>query len=66
MFNHGNIRLPYSVDKLLRLILVTPDMHRVHHSIVNKELNSNFGFNIPWWDRTLGTYQAQPQGDIRI
>lgn len=61
MFNHGNIRLPYSVDKLLRLMLVTPDMHRVHHSIVNKELNSNFGFNIPWWDRLCGTYQAQPQ-----
>ncbi len=61
MFNHGNIRLPYSVDKLLRLVLVTPDMHRVHHSIVKKELNSNFGFNIPWWDRLCGTYQAQPQ-----
>ncbi len=61
MFNHGNIRLPYSVDKLLRLVLVTPDMHRVHHSVVNKELNSNFGFNIPWWDRLCGTYQAQPQ-----
>jgi sterol desaturase/sphingolipid hydroxylase (fatty acid hydroxylase superfamily) len=61
MFNHGNIRLPCSVDKLLRLILVTPDMHRVHHSTVIKELNSNFGFNIPWWDRLCGTYRSQPQ-----
>ena len=60
MFNHGNVRIPGRVDALLRLILVTPDMHRVHHSVVPSETNSNFGFNVPWWDRLLGTYRAQP------
>ena len=60
MFNHGNIRLPLAVDRVLRLFVVTPDMHRVHHSVVPQETNSNFGFNIPWWDRLFGTYKAQP------
>jgi len=60
MFNHGNLRLPEGVDRFLRLVVVTPDMHRVHHSIVPAETNSNFGFNLPWWDRLLGTYRAQP------
>ncbi|WP_299755364.1 sterol desaturase family protein [uncultured Boseongicola sp.] len=60
MFNHSNIRLPTLVDRVLRLIVVTPDMHRVHHSIRPEETNSNFGFNLPWWDRLLGTYKAQP------
>lgn len=60
MFNHSNVRLPASVDRWLRRILVTPDMHRVHHSIVERETNSNFGFNLPWWDRLFGTYRAQP------
>lgn len=60
MFNHSNVRLPLVVDRLLRLIMVTPDMHRVHHSILPAETNSNFGFNLPWWDRLLGTYRAQP------
>jgi len=61
MFNHSNIRLPILVDRFLRLIVVTPDMHRVHHSIIPEETNSNFGFNLPWWDRLLGTYKAQPK-----
>lgn len=61
MFNHSNIRLPMLVDRFLRLIVVTPDMHRVHHSIIPEETNSNFGFNLPWWDRLLGTYKAQPK-----
>ncbi len=61
MFNHSNIRLPSRVDALLRLIVVTPDMHRVHHSVNPSETNSNFGFNLPWWDRLLGTYLAQPR-----
>ncbi len=61
MFNHSNIRLPVLVDRFLRLIVVTPDMHRVHHSIIPEETNSNFGFNLPWWDRLLGTYKAQPK-----
>ncbi|MBX9867611.1 MAG: sterol desaturase family protein [Burkholderiales bacterium] len=61
MFNHGNIRLPRRVDEFLRLVVVTPDMHRVHHSVVWTELNSNFGFNLPWWDRLCKTYQAQPK-----
>lgn len=61
MFNHSNIRLPMRVDAFLRLFVVTPDMHRVHHSIHPSETNSNFGFNMPWWDRLLGTYKAQPR-----
>lgn len=61
MFNHANIRLPRPVDRLLRWVLVTPDMHRVHHSIEDHEINSNFGFNLPWWDRLFGTYRDQPQ-----
>ena len=61
MFNHGNIRLPVALDRVLRWVLVTPDMHRVHHSIEDDETNSNFGFNLPWWDRLLGTYRDQPR-----
>jgi sterol desaturase/sphingolipid hydroxylase (fatty acid hydroxylase superfamily) len=61
MFNHSNIRLPARVDTVLRWVIVTPDMHRVHHSIHPSETNSNFGFNVPWWDRLLGTYRAQPR-----
>jgi len=60
MFNHGNVRLPRWLDRLLRLVVVTPDMHRVHHSVVRRETNSNFGFNLPWWDFLLGTYRDQP------
>ena len=62
MFSHGNVALPEALDRILRSIVVTPDMHRVHHSIVPSETNSNFGFNLPWWDRLLGTYRAQPAG----
>jgi sterol desaturase/sphingolipid hydroxylase (fatty acid hydroxylase superfamily) len=61
MFNHSNIRLPAALDRVLRLLVVTPDMHRVHHSILRHETNSNFGFNFPWWDRLFGTYRAQPK-----
>jgi sterol desaturase/sphingolipid hydroxylase (fatty acid hydroxylase superfamily) len=61
MFNHGNVRIPDGVDRALRWLVVTPDMHRVHHSIHAEETNSNFGFNLPWWDRLLGTYRAQPR-----
>jgi sterol desaturase/sphingolipid hydroxylase (fatty acid hydroxylase superfamily) len=60
MFNHGNIRLPLNVDRILRMLVVTPDMHRVHHSVIIRETNSNFGFNFPWWDRMFGTYRPQP------
>ena len=60
MFNHSNIRIPERFDRVLRWLVVTPDMHRVHHSIKPHETNSNFGFNLPWWDRLLGTYRAQP------
>ncbi len=60
MFNHANARLPEPIDRWLRWIVVTPDMHRVHHSILYNETNSNFGFNLPWWDRLFGTYRAQP------
>jgi sterol desaturase/sphingolipid hydroxylase (fatty acid hydroxylase superfamily) len=61
MFNHGNIRLAGGVDRVLRLFVVTPDMHRVHHSVEDDETNSNFGFNLPWWDRLFGTYRDQPR-----
>jgi sterol desaturase/sphingolipid hydroxylase (fatty acid hydroxylase superfamily) len=60
MFNHGNVRIPPALDRVLRWLVVTPDMHRVHHSILARETNSNFGFNLPWWDRLFGTYRAQP------
>lgn len=60
MFNHSNVRMPLGVDRILRLVVVTPDMHRVHHSSIARETNSNFGFNLPWWDYLLGTYRAQP------
>lgn len=60
MFNHSNVRIRFNVDRVLRWIVVTPDMHRVHHSVDPVETNSNFGFNLPWWDRLLGTYCAQP------
>ena len=61
MFNHGNVRIPTRLDRWLRWIIITPDMHRVHHSWYPDETNSNFGFNLPWWDRLLGTYRAQPR-----
>jgi len=61
MFNHANVRIPIWVDRVLRWIVVTPDMHRVHHSIVSRETNSNFGFNLPWWDRLFGTYRSAPE-----
>jgi sterol desaturase/sphingolipid hydroxylase (fatty acid hydroxylase superfamily) len=62
MFSHGNVRLPLGLDRFLRLMVVTPDMHRVHHSVIRQETDSNFGFNVPWWDRLFGTYREQPQG----
>ncbi len=61
MFNHANVSLPEQVDRYLRWFIVTPDMHRVHHSVIVNETNSNFGFNLPWWDRLLGTYRPQPE-----
>jgi sterol desaturase/sphingolipid hydroxylase (fatty acid hydroxylase superfamily) len=60
MFNHSNVRIPLGLDRILRRLVVTPDMHRVHHSILARETNRNFGFNLPWWDRLFGTYRAQP------
>lgn len=61
MFNHGNLRLPKQLDAILRLVIVTPDMHRVHHSVIKRETNSNYGFNLSIWDRLFGTYRTQPQ-----
>jgi sterol desaturase/sphingolipid hydroxylase (fatty acid hydroxylase superfamily) len=69
MFNHGNVRLPGPLDRALRWLLVTPDMHRVHHSTEVAEANSNFGFNLPWWDHLFGTYRAAarlPQESMSI
>ncbi len=60
MFNHGNVRFSQRVDSFLRLLVVTPEMHRVHHSTIRWETNSNLGFNFPWWDRLFGTYRDQP------
>jgi len=61
MFNHANIKLPATVDKILRLIIVTPDMHRVHHAVYDAEYNRNYGFNLSIWDRIFGSYTAQPR-----
>jgi sterol desaturase/sphingolipid hydroxylase (fatty acid hydroxylase superfamily) len=61
MFNHANIKLPGWLDRVVRLFLVTPDMHRIHHSADIHETNTNFGFNLPWWDYLLGTYVAEPK-----
>jgi sterol desaturase/sphingolipid hydroxylase (fatty acid hydroxylase superfamily) len=61
MFNHGNVRLPGWADRILRWLVVTPEMHRVHHSILRRETHSNFGFNLPWWDRLFRIYRAQPE-----
>ena len=61
MFNHGNVGLPPALDRVVRWMVVTPDMHRVHHSVRPEETNSNFGFNLPWWDRLFGTYRDQPR-----
>jgi sterol desaturase/sphingolipid hydroxylase (fatty acid hydroxylase superfamily) len=61
MFSHSNVQIPEGFDKILRLFVVTPDMHRIHHSASPPETNSNFGFNFTWWDRLLGTYRNQPE-----
>lgn len=66
MFSHANVRLPVSIDRVLRAIVVTPDMHRVHHSIVPREINTNFGFNLSVWDRLFGTYLQAAQQDARV
>jgi sterol desaturase/sphingolipid hydroxylase (fatty acid hydroxylase superfamily) len=60
MFNHSNVKLPPWLEPIARWIVVTPQMHQVHHSIERVETDSNFGFNLPWWDRLFGTYRAEP------
>lgn len=62
LFSHANINIPPRVERWLRWLVVTPDMHRVHHSVQEHETNTNFGFNLPWWDRLFGTYLDQPHG----
>jgi sterol desaturase/sphingolipid hydroxylase (fatty acid hydroxylase superfamily) len=61
VFNHANASVPALVERALRWMVVTPDMHRLHHSVIHEESSSNFGFNLPWWDRLFGTYRGQPQ-----
>jgi sterol desaturase/sphingolipid hydroxylase (fatty acid hydroxylase superfamily) len=61
MFNHSNIRMPKPLDRVLRTFVVTPDMHRVHHSVFRDETDRNFGFNLPWWDHLFGTYRSTPR-----
>jgi sterol desaturase/sphingolipid hydroxylase (fatty acid hydroxylase superfamily) len=65
MFNHGNVRIAHRLEPVLRWLVVTPDMHRVHHSIDRGETNSNFGFSLSVWDRLFGTYRAQPRAGHR-
>lgn len=60
LFNHSNVRMPHGVERVARYFIVTPDMHRIHHSVDPRETNSNYGFNVPWWDRLFGTYCAEP------
>lgn len=60
VFNHSNVKLPERLDRVLRTFIITPDFHRVHHSTIVHETNSNFGFSVPWWDWICGTYRAQP------
>jgi sterol desaturase/sphingolipid hydroxylase (fatty acid hydroxylase superfamily) len=67
MFNHSNVALPPRLERVVRWIVVTPQMHQVHHSIAREETDSNFGFNLPWWDRLFGTYRAEPKaGEARL
>jgi sterol desaturase/sphingolipid hydroxylase (fatty acid hydroxylase superfamily) len=66
MFNHSNVKLPSRVDRILRWVLVTPEMHLVHHSVSPAEMNSNFGFNVPWWDYLLGTFRAKSHTDLAV
>jgi sterol desaturase/sphingolipid hydroxylase (fatty acid hydroxylase superfamily) len=67
MFNHSNVAMPAWLDRVLRFMVVTPDMHRVHHSVLRHETDSNYGFNLPWWDRLFGTYRPEPEaGQIRM
>ncbi|VAX29913.1 Fatty acid hydroxylase family (carotene hydroxylase/sterol desaturase) [hydrothermal vent metagenome] len=61
MFNHSNVQIPKKLDTLLRYFIVTPDMHLIHHSVLYEETNRNFGFNLPWWDRLMGTYRPEPK-----
>ncbi len=61
MFNHSNVRLPAAIDSIIRILFVTPDMHRVHHSVIKRETNSNYGFNLSIWDRLFGTYRDRPE-----
>ena len=61
MFNHGNVRIPLGLDRVLRWFVVTPDMHRIHHSVIREETDSNYGFNLSWWDRLCGTYRQEPE-----
>ena len=61
MFNHANFRLPVRLDQLLRRLFITPDVHRIHHSVIRAETNSNYGFNLSIWDRLFGTFREQPQ-----
>jgi sterol desaturase/sphingolipid hydroxylase (fatty acid hydroxylase superfamily) len=60
LFNHSNVKIPLAFEPILRWFVVTPDMHRIHHSVDPRETNSNYGFNVPWWDRLFGTYCAEP------
>jgi sterol desaturase/sphingolipid hydroxylase (fatty acid hydroxylase superfamily) len=66
VFNHANVSLPARLDRALRWLLVTPDMHRIHHSVRHEESSSNFGFSLAWWDRLFGTYRARAQGELRL
>jgi len=65
MFNHSNFRIHRGLEKVLRMVLITPDLHLIHHSVKRKEMNSNYGFSVPWWDRLFGTYTPEPEVDYK-
>lgn len=66
MFNHGNVSLGKKLDPLFRSVIVTPDMHRIHHSVIPEECHSNFGFNLTWWDKLFGSYHGAHRGTLEI
>lgn len=66
LFNHANVRLPRWIERPLRLVMVTPALHRIHHSVIERETNTNFGFSVIWWDKIFRTYTDTPKGELTL
>lgn len=66
LFNHANVRLPQWVERPLRQVMVTPALHRIHHSVIERETNSNFGFSVIWWDKIFKSYTDTPKGELTL